>query len=99
MNQEAERMFYLDNTSNNSNLSRYDKNQDSIYSWANKYYCIFVLNSPFHTQRAKKSDLDKFLSYFTSILKTLLHKYLIHLFFNFSGNTNSFRHSNAFHNI
>ena len=30
---------------------------------------------------------------------TLLHKYLIHLFFYFLGNTNSFRHTNAFHNV
>lgn len=71
MNQEAEKIFCLDNTNNNSNLSKYDKNEDSIYSWANKYYCIFVLNSPFHTQRAKKTDLNKFLSYFISTLNTI----------------------------
>ena len=36
MNQEAEKIFCLDNTNNNSNLSKYNKNEDSIYSWANR---------------------------------------------------------------
>jgi integrase/recombinase XerD len=43
---------------------------DDLYVWANKYYHLFVVNSPNHTQRAKKVDLDKFLLYFTSTLRT-----------------------------
>lgn len=44
------------------------KDEDTIYKWANRYYHLFVVNSSFHTGRAKKSDLDKFLSYFSKIL-------------------------------
>jgi len=45
-------------------------NKDSICAWANKYFHLFVVNSPFHTQRAKKADLDKFLNYFSVTLNT-----------------------------
>ena len=42
--------------------------EDDLSLWANKYYHLHVVNAPYHTQRAKKSDLDKFLLYFTSTL-------------------------------
>jgi integrase/recombinase XerD len=59
------------NTENGkNNLSKYIEDQDSIHSWANKYYLHFVVNSPIHTQRAKKGDLLKFLSYLTEVLRT-----------------------------
>jgi hypothetical protein len=53
--------------------SGYNSEED-IAIWANKYYHLHVVNAPYHTQRAKKGDLDKFLLYFTSTLGTLLHE-------------------------
>lgn len=43
-------------------------NQSSIVYWANLYFNINVVNSPHHTTRAKKSDIDKFLAFFQSSL-------------------------------
>lgn len=63
-----EQIFYLDKKTNN--LSMYKEDKDSIYNWANKYFSLFVLNTPFHTQRAKKGDLDKFLCYFLATLNS-----------------------------
>jgi len=40
--------------------------KDRLSSWANRYFMLHVTNAPYHTQRAKKSDLSKFLLYFTS---------------------------------
>lgn len=46
--------------------------EDSITYWANKYFHIHVVNSPYHTQRAKKSDLSIFLEYFNFTLASTL---------------------------
>jgi integrase/recombinase XerD len=43
-------------------------NQSSIIYWANLYFNINVVNSPTHTTRAKKNDIDKFLHFFQSSL-------------------------------
>jgi integrase/recombinase XerD len=48
-------------------ISTFD-NLDDITSWVNKYFNCHVQNSPYHTQRAKKADLNIFLSYFTIAL-------------------------------
>ncbi len=42
--------------------------QDNIYFWANRYFSTFVVNASLHTQRAKKLDLEKFLSYFSATI-------------------------------
>lgn len=61
---------FTDNNSYIITTNLHGTEKDSIYSWANKYYSLFVVNSPFHTQRAKKLDIDKFLSYFSNTLNT-----------------------------
>lgn len=43
-----------------------DKN--SIVYWANQYFNTHVMNSPYHTQRAKKNDLSLFLKFYTLAL-------------------------------
>ena len=43
-------------------------NLDDINHWSNKYFHCHVQNSPYHTQRAKKADLNIFLSYFAIAL-------------------------------
>lgn len=48
------------------------ENDNEITYWANKYFHFHVLNSPYHTQRAKKADLSIFLEYFTSTLGSSL---------------------------
>lgn len=48
------------------------ENPSDIANWANQYFHCHVLNSPYHTQRAKKSDLNIFLAYFTTALGSSL---------------------------
>lgn len=48
------------------------ENEESITYWANKYFHFHVVNSPYHTQRAKKADLNIFLEYFTFTLGSTL---------------------------
>lgn len=43
-------------------------NKNTIAYWANNYFHTQVANSPHHTQRAKKNDLNIFINYYTLAL-------------------------------
>ena len=58
-----------------------------------KFFLDTLESSPYNFNNALKNNS------FCYLISTLLHKYLIQLFFYFLGNTNSFRYSNAFHNV
>lgn len=58
----------LEKFTNNSFLANIVQNETSIFYWANLYFNINVVNSPIHTTRAKKNDIDKFLYFFQSSL-------------------------------
>ncbi len=48
------------------------KTKEYITYWANKYFQLHVVNSTYHTQRAKKNDLNLFLNYYASALDSTL---------------------------
>ena len=45
-----------------------DHKNKNLYYYANKYFCLFVENSSQHTERAKKADINSFLSYYINTL-------------------------------
>lgn len=53
-----------------SQIDNYNSLDNDLTSWANKYFATYVINSPPHTQRAKWSDINKFISYYTLKLQT-----------------------------
>ena len=56
-------------TNESAQLQKKEKSlKEDITYWAGLYYQTHVLHSPIHTQRSKKLDLTKFISFYQSML-------------------------------